>query len=269
MSVLELLRLALSRLRTHPTPRGADDARGHHRRRVGHRARRRRPGRATNITARLNESRDEPPDVSRHAGSTRTARPPLDLEDADAIGELASVAGVAPEVSTSATVTAGDESTDTTVVGTTTAYPSVRAYDIWQGSFLTDVAVERALRVAVLGSTTADDLGLGAEDVGSRSDRWSAVRARRHLQPKGGAGGADPDDQVLVPVNVVQKYFVGGDDVRIHRCERRGRGRDGRGERRDHRAASGTPRAGAADDDDFTSSTRRSCWRRRRRSAAR
>ena len=95
------------------------------------------------------------------------------------------------------------------------AYPSVRAYDIWQGSFLTDIAVERALRVAVLGSTTATNLGLGAEDVGTEIEigglPFTLVGI---LQPKGGTGGADPDDQVLVPVNVVQKYFVGGDDVR-------------------------------------------------------
>ena len=34
------------------------------------------------------------------------------------------------------------------------------------------------------------------------------------LQPKGGTGFQDPDDQVLVPIGVVQKYFVGGDTVR-------------------------------------------------------
>ena len=34
------------------------------------------------------------------------------------------------------------------------------------------------------------------------------------LQPKGGTGFQNPDDQVLVPVATVQKYFVGGDSVR-------------------------------------------------------
>ena len=172
-------------------------------------------GTTTNITARLNGLGTNLLTISGTGGFGANATTTLDLEDADAIGELASVAGVAPEVSTSATVTAGDESTDTTILGTTEAYPSVRAYDIWQGSFLTDIAVERALRVAVLGSTTATNLGLGAEDVGSEIEigglPFTLVGI---LQPKGGTGGADPDDQVLVPVNVVQKYFVGGDDVR-------------------------------------------------------
>ena len=172
-------------------------------------------GTTTNITARLNGLGTNLLTISGTGGAGANATTTLDLEDADAIGELASVAGVAPEVSTNATVTAGDESTDTTILGTTEAYPSVRAYDIWQGSFLTDIAVERALRVAVLGSTTATNLGLGAEDVGSEIEigglPFTLVGI---LQPKGGTGGADPDDQVLVPVNVVQKYFVGGDDVR-------------------------------------------------------
>src|SRR5215204_3585474 len=163
-------------------------------------------GTTTNITARLNGLGTNLLTISGTGGFGANATTTLDLEDADAIGELASVAGVAPEVSTSATVTAGDESTDTTILGTTEAYPSVRAYDIWQGSFLTDIAVERALRVAVLGSTTASNLGLGAEDVGSEIEisglPFTLVGI---LQPKGGTGGADPDDQVLVPVNVVQK----------------------------------------------------------------
>jgi putative ABC transport system permease protein len=111
-------------------------------------------------------------------------------------------------------VTAGDESTTTTILGTTEAYPTVRAYDIWQGTFLTDTVVDRGLRVAVLGSTTAEDLGLGAEDIGTEiSIEGLPFTVIGILQPKGGTGGANPDDQILVPIGVVQKYFVGGDGI--------------------------------------------------------
>ena len=139
----------------------------------------------------------------------------LSLEDAAAIDELDSVAGVAPEVSTSLTAAAGDETTDTTVVGTTVAYASVRAYDVWQGTFLTDVSVERDLRVAVLGASTAETLGLDGDDLGTEiSIGGIPFRLIGILQPKGGASFQDPDDQVIVPVGTVQKYFVGGDSVR-------------------------------------------------------
>jgi putative ABC transport system permease protein len=139
----------------------------------------------------------------------------LSLEDAAAIDELDSVAGVAPEVSTSLTVAAGDETTDTTVVGTTAAYATVRAYDVWQGTFLTDVSVERDLRVAVLGASTAETLGLDGDDLGTEiSVGGIPFQLIGILQPKGGASFQDPDDQVIVPVGTVQKYFVGGDSVR-------------------------------------------------------
>jgi putative ABC transport system permease protein len=139
----------------------------------------------------------------------------LSLEDAEAIAELASVAGVAPEVSTNLAVNAGDESTETTVVGTTAAYATVRAYDVWQGTFLTDVGVTRDLRVAVLGASTAETLELDGDDLGTEiSIGGIPFTLIGILQPKGGASFQDPDDQVVIPIGTVQKYFVGGDSVR-------------------------------------------------------
>ena len=100
-------------------------------------------------------------------------------------------------------------------MGTTPAYPSVRAYSVWQGTFLTDVSTDQDLRVAVLGATTATTLGLGASDIGSQiSVGGLPFRVIGILQAKGGTGFQDPDDQVIVPIGVVQKYFVGGDTVR-------------------------------------------------------
>jgi putative ABC transport system permease protein len=91
----------------------------------------------------------------------------------------------------------------------------VRAHSVWQGSALTDVSVDRALRVAVLGKSTADDLELDEGDIGSQVSiggiEFTVVGI---LQPKGGSGFQDPDDLVLVPVGVLQKYFVGGDSLR-------------------------------------------------------
>jgi putative ABC transport system permease protein len=139
----------------------------------------------------------------------------LTLEDASAIAALPTVAGVAPEVSTSQDVIAGGKTTTTSVVGTTTPYLTVRAYDVWQGTFLTGVSVDQKLRVAVLGATTAKTLGLDGSDLGSPvSIGGIPFQLIGILQPKGGSGFQDPDDQVIVPVAAVQKYFVGGDSVR-------------------------------------------------------
>ena len=86
------------------------------------------------------------------------------------------MAAVAPEVSTSALVVAGDENTTTSIIGTTSGYQQVRNETLAEGAFLNDVSVEEALRVAVLGATTAEDLGL---DAGARRHRPSPSAASR------------------------------------------------------------------------------------------
>jgi putative ABC transport system permease protein len=214
MSVVELLRLALSRLRTSRmraalTMLGVIIGVASVVALVGV-----GQGTTTNITNRLSSLGTNLLTISP-TGGPNGASTTLTLEDATAIAELDTISGVAPEVSTSLTVTAGDTSTDTTIVGTTAAYATVRAYDVWQGSFLSDVAVDQSLRVAVLGATTADDLGLTADDLGTEvSIAGIPFTVVGILQPKGGATFQDPDDQVMVPVGTVQKYFVGGDSVR-------------------------------------------------------
>jgi putative ABC transport system permease protein len=145
------------------------------------------------------------------AGSATT----LTTDDAGAIAQLDGVAAIAPEARTQQVVLAGSENTTTQIVGTTADYAHVRNFDVWQGSFLTPAAVQAGLRVAVLGATTADDLGLGASAVGSTiSIDGLPFTVVGILQPKGGVGFVSQDDQILVPIATVQKYFTGSDSVR-------------------------------------------------------
>ena len=213
MSIAELLRLSLSRLRTNRlravlTMLGVIIGVASVVALVGV-----GQGTTANITNRLAGLGTNLLTISPTGGGASTSK--LTVEDADSIAKLASIGGVAPEISSNLTVSAGSTSTTTTVVGTTTAYPTVRAYDVWQGTFLTDPAVDRDLRVAVLGATTATNLGLVASDLGTQiSVGGLPFRVIGILQPKGGTGFQDPDDQVIVPIGAVQKYFVGGDTVR-------------------------------------------------------
>jgi putative ABC transport system permease protein len=86
---------------------------------------------------------------------------------------------------------------------------------MWQGSFLTDVANRESLRVAVLGSTTADDLGLDENSIGSEILIGGIpFRVVGLLQAKGSSGTGSQDDQVLVPIATAQRYFVSGTKVR-------------------------------------------------------
>jgi len=210
----ELLRLALSRLRTHRlraalTMLGVIIGVASVVALVGV-----GQGTTANITSRLAGLGTNLLTVSP-TGRGGTTSTNLTLDDATAIGQLASVGAVAPEISTSQTIKAGTESESVTVVGTTNAYASVRAYDVWQGTFLTSVSVDQKLRVVVLGATTATNLGLGASDVGKQVTIGGLpFQVIGILQAKGGTGFQNPDDQVMVPVAVVQKYFVGGKSVR-------------------------------------------------------
>jgi putative ABC transport system permease protein len=214
MSVFELLRLALSRLRTNRlraalTMLGVIIGVGSVVALVGV-----GQGTTSSITDSLASLGTNlltiSPTEQASDGSTS-----LTIEDAAAIAGEPGVAGVAPEVSTGQEVTAGEESTNTTIIGTTADYVSVRAHTVWQGAGLTDVSVDRELRVAVLGKSTADDLGLGADAIGSEiSIGGIGFTLIGILQPKGGSGFEDPDDLILVPVATVQKYFLGGDSVR-------------------------------------------------------
>ncbi len=124
--------------------------------------------------------------ATRGAAGSQTT---LTLDDAAAIAKLDAVAAVAPELDTQALVIAGDENTTTSIVGTTADYELVRNESVWQGSFLTGPSDQLGLRVAVLGSTVADDLGLTAKDVGTDITIGGLpFRIIGILQPKGGSG---------------------------------------------------------------------------------
>ena len=151
-------------------------------------------------------------------GLTRSAQgsaTTLTLADAQAIASVAGVAAVEPEVTTQKPVIAGLQNTTTSIVGTTPAFPEVRSYSVWQGSFLNKAAVDEGLRVAVLGATTADTLGLTETAIGTDiAIGGLPFRVIGILQPKGSSGPFSQDDQILIPISTAQHYFVSGTTVR-------------------------------------------------------
>jgi putative ABC transport system permease protein len=214
MSTFELLRLAISRLRRSRvraalTMLGVVIGVGSVVALVG-------VGRGTtaNITASLNSLGTNLLTISPSGFGGSGAG--LTLDDAAAIAALDGVAAVAPELQTQATIgTSATNTVSTSIVGTSSAYAYVRAYDLSYGAFLSTVDVEQSLRVAVLGATAATNLGLDTDAVGSTiTIDGLPFEIAGILQAKGGSGFNDPDDEVLVPIGTVAKYFVGGDSVR-------------------------------------------------------
>ncbi len=154
---------------------------------------------------------------STTSGATRGAfgsATTLTVDDATAISKLPGVAAVAPQLSTSALVVAGSENTTTSIIGTNQDYLYVRAYDMWQGSFLNGASVDDSLRVAVLGATTADTLGLNASSIGSTiTIKGIPFTVIGIMQAKGGAGFQSPDDEVLIPISTARQLLVGTSSV--------------------------------------------------------
>jgi putative ABC transport system permease protein len=132
--------------------------------------------------------------------------------DVDAIrAECPSVAYVSPSVREAAQVVAGDLNWGTSVYGAGVDWPFIRAWNVAEGDFFTEVDVRTSTRVAVLGATVAENLFPGGDAVG-QSIRIKKVpfRVVGVLDRKGGnMMGQDQDDQIIAPYTTVMKQLQG------------------------------------------------------------
>ena len=146
--------------------------------------------------------------ISAGRGSART----LTQEDADAIAkEVTTAKAVAPELSGRYQVTSKGKNTNTSVVGTISAYPDVRNIAIDQGSFITDQHVRSLSKVAVLGPTARNDLfGEDADAIGQtiriKNIEFKVIGITK---AKGGSGFGNQDDMVFVPLSSAQRFLAG------------------------------------------------------------
>jgi putative ABC transport system permease protein len=117
------------------------------------------------------------------------------------------IAGVAPQMSTFATLVAGSNNWTTSVYGSTTQWLSVRDRSIAVGSWFTQPAVDRAANVVVLGQTTAQELGLLFDPVGQRVDidnlPFTVIGV---LSSSGSSTSAqDEDDLAVIPITTAEE----------------------------------------------------------------
>jgi len=136
----------------------------------------------------------------------------LTLDDASALAGLDGVQAIAPQLTTNKLVLAGTKNETARIIGTTPGYLEVFAYQMWTGTFLNQASVDHNLRVAVIGSTTADNLGLTDTAVGSTIYIGGLpFELVGIMQPKGGSANAD--DQVMIPLSTTHELFVGSNSV--------------------------------------------------------
>ncbi|HTS21685.1 MAG TPA: ABC transporter permease [Casimicrobiaceae bacterium] len=139
------------------------------------------------------------------------AAPTLTTGDADAIGELASIAAVAPVAPGTAQLVYGSNNWSTMVAGTTPGFLVVRDWDVESGYAFSDADVRSATRVALLGKTVALNLFDDADPVGKTVRiKQSPFLVIGVLASKGQSlDGRDQDDTVLIPVTTAQTRIFG------------------------------------------------------------
>jgi putative ABC transport system permease protein len=149
--------------------------------------------------------------VRQAAGS----QPTLTYQDAQALAEAGfpEVAGVSPEQSTNAQVIVAGQNTSTRITGTTPDYQIVRNFHVASGDFISQDNLDSNAAVAVLGSTTANNLFGDGDPIGqtiavSSGGRRINLKVIGVMESKGSQASGNQDDVVFVPITTLQKKIA-------------------------------------------------------------
>ncbi len=138
---------------------------------------------------------------------------PLTRADAEALRDnfqAPSVIGVAPILQGSVEVSAGGETTSTTLNAVTSDYETVRNATVAEGEFINDTQLLSRSAVVLLGHKVAVDLFGHADGLVGESVRIDGqpFRVIGVLTEKGGSGFVDEDDRVIVPLTTGQARLL-------------------------------------------------------------
>lgn len=145
-------------------------------------------------------------------GSAQT----LTYDDALAIEKNCSaVARVSAELRMQAQVKYRNMNTNTTILGATEDYPSIRNFQIGKGRFFTEKEVRSMRRVGVIGPTAAYNLFRQNSPI-NKIVRINGINVKiiGMTVAKGTGGFGDPDDQIIIPLTTAQKKVFGIDYIR-------------------------------------------------------
>ena len=146
---------------------------------------------------------------SRSASGNSSA---LNINDANAIGELDDINAFAPiSVGNAQIIYAGNNS-NTAIVGTTPSYFSIRRWDVESGELFSDADIRSANRVALVGKTVVENLfGDDIDPVGKTIRiKKSPFTILGVLESKGQSfDGRDQDDTIIVPITTAQRKLFG------------------------------------------------------------
>ncbi len=145
-------------------------------------------------------------------GGGGTASATLKQDDVTAIQTaVQGIKAIEPEYRNRQQVIAGSQNLNTSIIGTTPEYLTVRNSPLAYGSFITEQNLLNGDKVAVLGTQTVaslfpDDPSPLGKDVRIGTNIFTVIGV---MQTKGQQGVTNQDDMILIPLTTMQRRFVG------------------------------------------------------------
>jgi putative ABC transport system permease protein len=136
----------------------------------------------------------------------------LNINDANAVGDLEDIAAIAPISTGNAQVIFSGSNWNTSIIGTSPTYFSIRGWNVDSGELFSDADIRSANRVALIGKTVAENLfGDDIDPIGKTIRiKKSPFTILGVLESKGQSfDGRDQDDTIIVPITTAQRKLFG------------------------------------------------------------
>ena len=145
------------------------------------------------------------------SGGVRTGnRQTLTTDDAEYIARLPDVMAITPVQNSGAQAIYGNKNWATSMAGVWPAYTTVQNIEIEHGTFFDQSAVRNASTYAVIGPTTASELGLPDNPVGEviriQNTPFVIVGVTK---AKGDSAMGSQDDMIIIPLSTLKKRLQG------------------------------------------------------------
>jgi putative ABC transport system permease protein len=136
----------------------------------------------------------------------------LNINDANAVGDLEDIAAIAPISTGNAQIIFSGNNWNTSIIGTSPTYFSIRGWNVDSGELFSEADIRSANRVALIGKTVAENLfGDDIDPIGKMIRiKKSPFTILGVLESKGQSfDGRDQDDTIIVPITTAQRKLFG------------------------------------------------------------
>ncbi|HJN35826.1 MAG: ABC transporter permease [Prochlorococcus sp.] len=137
----------------------------------------------------------------------------LVIEDAEAIAEqVPSIKRVAPQITSSEVVQAGGRSSSSSISGITPDFLSVRSFDLSRGRFISELDLQGARSVVVIGPDLRDKLFPTGNAIGQKLRiKDQSFKVIGVMAPKGAVFGSNQDENAYIPLTTMVSRLTGRD----------------------------------------------------------